>query len=368
MTKKDYEPSVAIPPGETLHEFLDAREMSQIDLAKRLGITPKTVNEIVKGKAPITPETALALESVFGTPARFWMSLEANYQELRARLEQEKLIKEDLRIAQQIPYPSLTRLGVIPPARRKEDKVANLRAFFGVASLELIPNVLPAAFRRDDRDSASSYALASWLRIGEIEGAKIKTGSFDGRRLKALLPAFRTLTLDSESSDLAIRLRDLCASYGITLVFVPHLPKTYVSGATRWLTPDKVLVQLSLRRLYADIIWFNLFHEIGHTVLHGKKEVFVTEVKGRSETTSSDTEREADEFAAEQLVPGRALELFFGSRRISQGEVVQFARQIGVHPCIVVGRLQHEGKIGFDTLNHLRPQLDWAVVSTKVPE
>lgn len=359
MANRGYEPNVAIPPGETLQEYLDTRGMRQADLAKRLGLVPKTVNEIIKGKAPITPETALALESVFGTPARFWMSLEANYQEGRARLERARLIEDDCHFAEQVPYASLAKLGAVPSARRLEDKVINLRSFFGVASLKLLPTVLPAAFRREDRDTASSLALASWLRMGELAAAKADLPRFDGKRLRSLLPFFRSLTLDSQSDDLPDRLQGMCASCGVALAFVTHLPKTYVNGATKWLTPDRVLVQLSLRRPYADIVWFNLFHEIGHLLLHGKREVYVSEVEDDNKMSHNDAEQEADEFASEQLVPSKAYVRFLRENRASEVSVCRFAQQIGVHPCIVVGRLQHDGKIKFNALNHLRPRLSW---------
>lgn len=359
MTKEGFEPNIAIPPGETLREYLDARGMSQIELAKRLGLTPKTINEIVKGKAPITPETALGLEAVFGTSARFWMSLEANFQETRARLERERSIEDECSIANQIPYAALARLGVVPTARRPHDKVINLRSFFGVASLKLVSTVLPAAFRREDRDTASSLALASWLRIGELLAGRSEVASFDERRLRSLLPAIRGLTLDIEAADLRNRLQDMCASCGIVLVFVPHLPKTYVNGATKWIAPDRVMIQLSLRRRYADIIWFNLFHELGHVLLHGKRRMYVNETIDSNQNGRDRFEREADSFASEQLVPTKAYLRFLAARRITAASVRQFAREIGVHPCIVVGRLQHDGKLPFSSMNALRPKLAW---------
>src|SRR5690554_4494435 len=118
MVNQGFKPNIAIPPGETLQEFLDARNMSQVELARRLGLSTKTVNEIIKGKAPLTPETALSLESVFGTSACFWMSLEANYQETKARLDRDKLIKEEYNLIKEIPYARLSKLGVVPATRK----------------------------------------------------------------------------------------------------------------------------------------------------------------------------------------------------------------------------------------------------------
>jgi HTH-type transcriptional regulator/antitoxin HigA len=79
-------PDVAIPPGATLAEEIEARGMSQAELARRMGRPIQAVNEIVRGKKAITAETALGLEDVLGTPAHFWLRLEADHQLSMARL------------------------------------------------------------------------------------------------------------------------------------------------------------------------------------------------------------------------------------------------------------------------------------------
>ena len=75
-----YLPDYAVPPGETLRDTIQAMGMSQADLSRRTGLSAKHINQIVQGTAPISPDTALALEQVVGVPARFWDALEATYQ------------------------------------------------------------------------------------------------------------------------------------------------------------------------------------------------------------------------------------------------------------------------------------------------
>lgn len=88
MTKENqFMPDYAIEPGETLAEELVARGMSQAELAVLMDITKEFLNEIIKGKAPITPEIALKLEHLFQLPAHFWMNLEQQYQERLAHLQ-----------------------------------------------------------------------------------------------------------------------------------------------------------------------------------------------------------------------------------------------------------------------------------------
>lgn len=82
----EFVPDYAIPPGDTLAEVLEDRGMTQAELAKLMGRPRKTINEIIKGKAAITPETALQLERVLDIPASFWCSLEMNYRLDLARI------------------------------------------------------------------------------------------------------------------------------------------------------------------------------------------------------------------------------------------------------------------------------------------
>jgi addiction module HigA family antidote len=142
-----------------LEEYLNAKQMSQVDLAKRIGLTTKTINEIIKGKAPITAQTSLKLELVFGAPASFWNNLEAQYQETKARIEEEQRIKAEEDITSYIPYTELAKLGLVPKTRQKHEKVIHLRSFFGIASLEFIPELHPVAFRAE-KEKAIAYATS----------------------------------------------------------------------------------------------------------------------------------------------------------------------------------------------------------------
>src|SRR2546427_13022125 len=72
-------------PGEMVSEYLEFNEWSQRDLARRTGLTPKTISEICNGKAPITPATSLALEKVFQRPAHLWLNLQRQFDESEAR-------------------------------------------------------------------------------------------------------------------------------------------------------------------------------------------------------------------------------------------------------------------------------------------
>jgi len=90
----EFKPDYAVAPGETLRETLESLNMSQAKLAERCGRPKKAINEIITGKAAITVETALQSERVLGIPASFWTKLESNYQETKARLQEESSLHE----------------------------------------------------------------------------------------------------------------------------------------------------------------------------------------------------------------------------------------------------------------------------------
>ena len=88
--QNQFEPDYYVPPGYILLETLNEIGMTQKNLAERTGITPKTVNQIVKGEAPVSHETALQFERVLGTPAHVWNNLESQYREALEREKERK--------------------------------------------------------------------------------------------------------------------------------------------------------------------------------------------------------------------------------------------------------------------------------------
>jgi HTH-type transcriptional regulator / antitoxin HigA len=150
-------------------------------------------------------------------------------------------------------------------------------------------------------------------------------------------------------------LRALCASAGVAVVLVPGLPKTGLSGATRWLNPDKALIQLSLRYKSNDHLWFTFFHEAGHILLHGKKELFLEGRNGMDEKK----EHEANVFARDRLIPPREFTDFVRQADFSQEAITRLAESIGIAPGIVVGRLQHEDWLPHSHCNALKIFYDW---------
>src|SRR5207249_4384813 len=116
-------PTAVAHPGETVMEYLEHQGWSQRDLARRTGLTPKTISEICNGKAPITPPTALAFEKVFQRPAHLWLNLQRNYDEAEARERQFAKSQEWSDWAREFPLKDMKRLGFSLPAGNSEVEV-----------------------------------------------------------------------------------------------------------------------------------------------------------------------------------------------------------------------------------------------------
>lgn len=350
-----YRPDYAVHPGELLDECLDSHGMAQKELAARTGITPKTINEIVQGKAPLTPETALKLERVFGRPAQFWNNLEREYQEVVARKAERDQLQSAINWLKRVPVKELVKFGWIKKQSSNIDQLEEMLRFFGVASPDQWKAVwenYQVVYRQTKRFETCAEAVSAWLRQGEIEGQAISCAPFNKARFLEVLREARSLTTE-QPKVFQPRLVELCASAGVAVVFVPELPRTGLWGSTRWLTTDIALIQLSLRYKTNDHLWFTFFHEAGHVLLHGKKDVFL-EGKGMDDGK----EAEANRFSADFLIP-QAEHTKFLKQRPSLSRIREFADHLGIAPGIVVGRLQHDKEIGPDIGNQLKSRYQW---------
>jgi HTH-type transcriptional regulator / antitoxin HigA len=359
-----FEPDFISPPGETLTDVLEERGMSQAELAERTGLSRKTVNEIIKGKAPISPETALHLERVFGIPARFWNAREHQYREALARLEEADELRRHAAWIDAFPYREMAALGFVPPVDGRvkdalERRGRALLDFFGVAAPEqwrevwLRPGV---AFRMSLSFASHPEPVSAWLRYGQKTALEeIRTEPYDARTFRCILQEMRGLTTEPPEV-FCDRLIAACAAAGVAVVLTPQLPKAHISGATQWLRPDLALIQLSFRYKTNDHFWFTFFHEAAHILLHGKKEVFLEDSDNHGLKGKED---EANRWAANFLVPEPRLNSFIARGDRSREAIVAFAREVGIAPGIVVGQLQHRGFIPYSSHNGLKIGFRW---------
>ncbi|MCK4466897.1 MAG: HigA family addiction module antidote protein [Desulfobacterales bacterium] len=342
-TLNQYTPDYAIHPGEILEETLEARGITRTAFAERTGLSLKTVSQIIHGKAPVTPETAIHFERVLGVSANIWNNLNAYYRLHVAKIADRRMLENKKEWAKKFPLTDLAKRGFIRRRQNLAETVEELLDFFGVASVEAWKvqfKRIAVSYRKSPTFTSSKESVSAWLRIGEIEAENIKTSPFDKNTFKNALQEIRFLTWE-DPEVFEPRMKEFCRNSGVALVFIAELPKTRLSGATRWLSPDKALIMLSLRYKRDDHFWFTFFHEAGHIILHGKTSVFIDEV----DMGINKAEEAANRFAANTLIPESKYKTFAAKRQFYKGDIVAFAQSIDICPGIVVGRLQRDGHI-----------------------
>ncbi len=341
-----YNPDYAVPPGQTLQELLNDRGMTQIELANRTGLSRKTINEIIKGKSPLTPETAQQLELVLQASAQFWNERERLYRQRIALKEHEKKLETHLGWEKNFPYAELTRRKLVPAASTALRKIWNLCHFFGISQPELIDGgftditIPETLFRRQPAVRPKPYLAWTWLRAAEIAAQPLQLSAFSLERLQECVHRIpnRTVAISDAPSLKAFiaETQAVLNAAGVALVLVPEFAGAAINGAAFW-RGEKAVIALTLRGKRLDGLVFTLLHEAAHILYHGKK-CAVIDAAGPEHGCGdqSEREREADRFAAQLCIPPSFDSRIAAVRTL--GEIDQISQEIGVHPDLVIGR------------------------------
>lgn len=272
-------------------------------------------------------------------------------------------LERDLDWLRQVPCNDMAKLGWLPKQRDKKAQLVDVLRFFGIASVKQWGEMwsrLAVAYRQHDQQETSAVAVSAWLSQGELEAERIECAPYDKAAFRDALDEVRGLTAETDPERFVPKLQDQCAAAGVAVVFVPALSSIGVSGATRWLHPEKAIIQLSLRYESDDHLWFTFFHEAGHILLHGKKALFLEDADGAGVNgMDAEKEAEADAFAEQELIPRRTFSAFASRGTFSKAAIHAFARSQGIAPGIVVGRLQHKGLLPYTHCNDLKVRYLW---------
>lgn len=351
-----FSPDWVSPPGDTIADLLDEKGWEQAALAERTGFSRKHVNDLIQGRAAISPDAAHRLATVLGSSIEFWLTREAQYRAALQRREADEQLEQQAEWLHEIPVAWMVKRGWLKKSSTRARQVAECLRYFGVASVDAWRQTCTsplAAFRASHTVAKRRGALATWLRAAEIQASAIQCSAFDADRLRATLSSLRSLASEHDPDVFVPRLQQACSAQGVAVVFVPAPPGCPIHGATRWLTPEKALLALSLRYKSNDQLWFSFFHEIAHLLKHSKKMLFIEGLDGLDE----EKEREADRFASELLIPSARAQRLRGLK--SAAEVRTAAKELGIDPGIVVGRMQHEGWLPHSHLNDLKVRYEW---------
>ena len=353
----EYQPDYAVPPGLVLGERLEAHGVSQAEFARRCGRSPKLISEIIAGKAPIEPRTAIQFEKVLGVHASIWLGIENEYRLHLTRAAEAAEAKAASKWAASFPITELVSRGIIGDPRPAWKAVSDLLSFFGVASVDAWQTKYQAAtvaYRHSPSFESDRFALAAWLRTAELAAEKQTCAEYRKPEFITALSQIRQMTR-RPIRDAIEDSRRLCNDVGVALVLVKPFSKTRLSGAAWWPSPRRPVIALSLRHMTDDHLWFSLFHEAAHILLHDKKNVFLEGPR----SDESNLENEANEWTADFLIPGDDWQRFTATGALDRESIRNFADEQGIAASIVVGRLQHTKLLPWNNLNDQKVRLEW---------
>ena len=346
--QNQYFPQSVPHPGETLAEKMEEMEMGPKEFALRTGKPEKTIIAIVNGKSSITPDMAVQFENVTKIPANFWMNHQRGFDEYIAREKRQNVIQEALAWAKRFPLADMIKKGWLPQVASIEEKTIEMLAFFGFANHKAwedyyFKQQLKVAFRISLAHTKEPYAISAWLRKGELQAAELKANEYSEKKFKEVLRELKSI-MANHPIGFFNQLQNICLEAGVKVVHVPCINKAPISGSTRWLN-DTPMIQLTGRYNRNDSFWFTFFHEAGHILLHGKKEIFLENLN----YTDRDLEKEqqADEFAIKWTLTEDEEAKIIAAAPFSEEDIRNFAKKFTTHPAIIFGRLQHKKLIPY---------------------
>ncbi|MFI2363033.1 HigA family addiction module antitoxin [Promicromonospora sp. NPDC019610] len=349
-------------PGRLLQRELDARSISQAQLAARTGLSPKHINLVIKGTAPLSPDVAVTLEQVLGTSAETWLRLEAAHQAQEARHEKRNALEGFVDWAKAFPRRVLVDRNVIDPEDSGAELVAKLLAFFSVASPSAYTKTWlepQASYKRSQVHAIDPNLTALWLRLSELHAAGLiaNARTYDPERLRAAAAMIPRLTVHDAGRAFK-ETQSLLLDAGVVLVFVPEIPNTRISGVSRWIHGTPMIAVTSRYKSF-DGLWFTILHEIAHVLLHPKRSTFIDDgFKANDDADSQETA--ANAFAENHLIPPDYQAIL--SATTTAEAIRSLADTLGVSPSVVAGQWAFRTSTWGGPIAKLRNKVDLAEV------
>jgi HTH-type transcriptional regulator/antitoxin HigA len=342
---EDYEREASLQlkpdPIDAILFRMEQQKLSQRDLVPFIGSRSK-VSEVLSRKRQLTLSMIRALHNGLGIPADSLIRDQDPTQSLDYSIEWERF-----------PIKEMVSLGWLKPyMRSSKDNIDALKKFFD----ELRPMPLVQVLYRSSNHTRSArkmdqYALTAWTaRVIALAAADPpKTAYETGRIDKEFMAAVVRLSVFDDGPLLACRyLRE----QGVSVVIERHLPRTFLDGSAILINRERPIIGLTLRHDRIDNFWFSLMHELAHLQLHMGSEIdqfyddFDVDYQGNLR------ENEADVLASEVLIPQEVWKKSPASKLKMPDAAISLAKNLGIHPAIVAGRIRHETK-DFRILNNL---------------
>jgi HTH-type transcriptional regulator / antitoxin HigA len=349
-------PFINIGPGQIIKRNLKAMNWSNTDLAEIIGMSEKSVSQLINNKQSVTVPTARLLAKAFETSPEFWLNLEQNYR-LRSKdggnTEEETEIKAEIR--KYMPVLEMKKKGWISCERATKSQINAYQKFWKLTETSFSvyeTEGLPFCARQGKTDDQyTKYYSITWFQKARLEAAKIRLRTYSRDKLEDLIGHLPEFTLAPDGVKNFLKELSGC---GIKFFLLEHLSKTYLDGASFMDGSNPVLVYTA-RYDRLDNFWWTVAHEIAHIILHLKteKDSFIDNLDEGN--AGSPKEKEADIYAAKLL---RVDDILAAAepyaKYMTEARLMEIAKSVGIDASVVLGILQHNRVLDYRSLPQFR--------------
>ena len=346
MVNKEIKSFYNVGPGDFILDFLNSLGWIQNDLAEVTGYSLKTINMLIKNKQGITPETAVTLEKAFGTPADFWIEVDAKYQ-IRKKEEQNskknELTAKKAMLRKYMPVSEMKKKGWflydVSTLKGIEDECLRVFGQKSIPEAEYNNHYSFCARQtKYDYDYTAWYSK-TWYEYAKLCAKTIDLPEYNEKKLKDISKHLFEYT--TKENGVSKMIEDLY-SCGVGFFVLSHLQKTYLDGAAFKYKKNPYIVY-TCRYDRIDNFWFVIAHEIAHVLKHYK---FLNNpiLDDLDEKAESEREKEADFFAGTFLNQEKVLKVGQNyGKYLNATRLKQISIQSNVSVPVALGMLQHFG-------------------------
>ncbi len=348
MKQNNSHPINLIHPGIIIKMELKARGIKQKEFAGRIGLLPSHFCEILKGNRVITDQTAVAIGNALGIPPSHIVKLQAEYNIKRhtdgmdssATYEAQMLIAEYDRI-----YDMKAIARYMGLQYNRSDEVLDCcRTSLHFQEPRQQERVAYGFYHRSGKTGLDLRMIATWSVLAQYEASRqpAPIGEYDKSKLDAL--AMELATIFNENCNTVNRVSRKLSEYGIRFCEVQKLERASIDGYSFFLNGQQPAIVITRRFNRIDNLAFAVLHEVGHLKLHldnGGERMNIAD----ADELCREEEREANNFAADVLIPGAVWATAPVTRMIPQDiqrKYTIWAKEKHLNKWIVLGRVAHD--------------------------
>ena len=335
-------------PGALIKDELEARpELKQKDLAKELGVKASFLNEIIKGKRPVTADLAILLEKILEIPADYWMKFQSQYEIDKARIKAKNINRikniETWKVTKEnVPVKYFKKLGYLNDNLEKD--IPAINEIYGVDSVnELVAKYnksKPAFYRKSTKLQIDEKNIFAWSSLAIHEANKLKVNAFDFETLNQLYSELNIIFY--HNSDTIEKVKSTLKQFGVKLVLIPKPEKAPIDGFTFW-SGNNPTIALTIRHNRLDNFAFTLIHELAHIELHLKNNKDSNFLDLIHKNPSDKSEKQADLFAQEKLIPKSCWnDLVSNYLPLNDYKLIELGEKYNINPAIILDRICRE--------------------------